>query len=268
MKILVVDDEDVTLRPWSGFALAGHSRTSRPAIAARERSAGSRGVITTRAVDLLMPEVDGIQVLEATKPFKPYTEFIIITAVDVLSQAVQAIRLGAYDYLVKPVDNEHLMITLERAFERKGLLAGLNMARRARDARHPEGFSEIVTESPQLRSLLTYAQIMAKGGNPILITGESGTGKELLARGIHREGPSPGGPFVAVNISSIPETLFESQFFGHIKGAFTGAMRDYEGFFEQADGGTLFLDEIGEFPPSDAVETPSRFGGKIIRTSG
>lgn len=161
---------------------------------------------------------------------------------------MKTIRLGAYDYLVKPVDNEHLMRVLERAYERRGLMAAMNLARQARDAKQPEGFAAIVTESPQIRALLSYAQIMAKGGNPILITGESGTGKELLARGIHREGPSPAGPFVAVNISSIPETLFESQFFGHIKGAFTGALRDYEGFFEQADGGTLFLDEIGEFP--------------------
>ncbi len=249
MKILVVDDEDVTLSSmkrllrWQGIKDVETCDSGKEAI--RRIKAGDYDIVL---LDLLMPEVDGIQVLEATKPFRPYTEFIIITAVDVLSQAVKAIRLGAYDYLVKPVDNEHLMRTLERAFERKGLLAGMNMARQARDASHPAGFSEIVTQSSQIRSLLSYAQIMAKGGNPILITGESGTGKELLARGIHREGPSPGGPFVAVNISSIPETLFESQFFGHIKGAFTGAMRDYEGFFEQADGGTLFLDEIGEFP--------------------
>jgi two-component system response regulator GlrR len=96
--------------------------------------------------------------------------------------------------------------------------------------------------------LLTYANIMARGNNPILITGESGTGKELMARGIHRAGPAAEGPFVPVNVSAIPESLFESQIFGHIKGAFTGALTEYKGFFEQADGGTLFLDEIGELP--------------------
>ncbi len=249
MKILVVDDEEVTLSSmkrllrWQGIKDVETCESGREAIG--RIKAGDYDVVL---LDLLMPEVDGIQVLEATKPFKPYTEFIIITAVDVIAQAVKAIRLGAYDYLVKPVDNEHLMRAIERAFERKGLLAGMNVARLDRVTRQPAGFSEILTQSPQIRSLLSYAQIMAKGGNPVLITGESGTGKELLARGIHREGPSPEGPFVAVNISSIPETLFESQFFGHIKGSFTGAVRDYEGFFEQADGGTLFLDEIGEFP--------------------
>jgi len=249
MKLLVVDDEDVTLSSmkrllrWQGIKDVETCDSGKEAI--RKIKAGDYDIVL---LDLLMPEVDGIQVLEATKPFRPYTEFIIITAVDVISQAVKAIRLGAYDYLVKPVDNEYLMRSLERAYERKGLLAGMNLARRDSDTVQPAGFSEIVTQSAQIHSLLSYAQIMAKGGNPVLITGESGTGKELLARGIHREGPSPNGPFVAVNISSIPETLFESQFFGHVKGAFTGAMRDYEGFFEQADGGTLFLDEIGEFP--------------------
>ena len=249
MKILVVDDEAVTLSSmkrllrWQGIRDVETCDSGKEAI--RRIKEGDHDLVL---LDLLMPEVDGIQVLEAAKPFKPGTEFIIITAVDVVAQAVKAIRLGAYDYLVKPVDNEHLMRVLERAYERKGLMAGMNLARQARDTRQPDGFAAIVTASPQIRALLSYAQIMARGGNPILITGESGTGKELLARGIHLEGPSPSGPFVAVNISSIPETLFESQFFGHIKGAFTGALRDYEGFFEQADGGTLFLDEIGEFP--------------------
>jgi transcriptional regulator with PAS, ATPase and Fis domain len=100
-----------------------------------------------------------------------------------------------------------------------------------------------------MRSLLAYAQVMARSGNPVLITGESGTGKELVARGIHRAGPAPEGPFVAVNVSAIPTTMFETQFFGHARGAFTGAESSYRGFLEQADGGSLFLDEIGELPP-------------------
>jgi two-component system response regulator HydG len=99
-----------------------------------------------------------------------------------------------------------------------------------------------------MKSLLVYAHTMAMSGNPILITGESGTGKELMARGIHRTGPFPNGPFIAVNVSAIPTTMFETQFFGHVRGAFTGAENNFKGFFEQADGGTLFLDEIGELP--------------------
>ncbi|MCU0531664.1 MAG: response regulator, partial [Syntrophales bacterium] len=164
MKILVVDDEDVTLSSmkrllrWQGIKDVETCDSGKDAI--RRIKAGDYDIVL---LDLLMPEVDGIQVLESSKPFKPQTEFIIITAVDVIAQAVKAVRLGAYDYLVKPVDNEHLMRVLERAYERRGLMAGMNLARQARDAKHPEGFSAIVTESPQIRALLSYAQIMAKG---------------------------------------------------------------------------------------------------------
>src|SRR5512137_2160505 len=152
MKILVVDDEDVTLSSmkrllrWQGIKDVETCDNGKEAI--RRIKAGDYDIVL---LDLLMPEVDGIQVLEATKPFRPYTEFIIITAVDVLSQVVKAIRLGAYDYLVKPVDNEHLVRPLERAFDRPRLLAGMNMARQARHARHPAALSEIVTPSAQIR---------------------------------------------------------------------------------------------------------------------
>ena len=199
-------------------------------------------------LDLLMPEVDGMQVLESTKPFCPQTEFIILTAVDDIPTTVKAMRQGAYDYLVKPVDNELLFLSIERAYERKGLLAGLSVNASCETADIPPAFADTLTQSTQMKALISYAQVMARSGNPILITGESGTGKELMARGIHRAGPAPAGPFVAVNVSAIPATMFESQFFGHAKGAFTGADSGHQGFFEQADGGTLFLDEIGELP--------------------
>jgi len=158
MKILVVDDEDVTLSSmkrllrWQGIKDVETCDSGREAI--NRIKAGDYDIVL---LDLLMPEVDGIQVLEAAKPFRPYTEFIIITAVDVISQAVKAIRLGAYDYLVKPVDNEHLMRSVERAYERKGLLAGMNLARRDNEAVQPAGFYETVTQSPQIQSLLSYA---------------------------------------------------------------------------------------------------------------
>ncbi len=249
MNILVVDDEEVYLASmkrllrWHGMKNVETCASGQEAI--RRIKERDYDIVL---LDLLMPGVDGMKVLEETKPFKPHTEFIVITAVDVLSNAVQAVRMGAYDYLIKPVDNEHLILSIERAYERRGLIASLNLSRYEKDKEVPSAFSEIITQCPRMKALLSYAQVMARSGNPILVTGESGTGKELLARGIHKAGPSPDGPFVPVNISSIPETLFESQFFGHIKGAFTGATRDYQGYFEQANGGTLFLDEIGEFP--------------------
>ena len=250
MRLLVVDDEQVALT--SVKRLLKRNGFKDVEICAHGKDAVARikeGDFDIVLLDLLMPEVDGLAVLKATKPYNPDTEFIILTAMDDVSSAVKAIRLGAYDYLVKPVDNERLILSIERAYERRGLLAGLAGARTGSGrAEIPEAFSDTLTRCPRMKQLLSYAQVMAGSGNPVLITGESGTGKELLAGGIHRASPSSSGPFIAVNVSSIPETLFESHLFGHIKGAFTGADKDYPGLFEQADGGTLFLDEIGELP--------------------
>ncbi len=251
MKILIVDDEEVSLSSikrilkWHGLQHVEICNSGKEAIARIRRE--NFDIVL---LDLLMPEVDGMQVLESAKPFCPQTEFIILTAVDDLPTTVRAMRQGAYDYLVKPVDNELLFLSIERAYERKGLLAGLSVGAGCPTVDIPEAFADTITQSAQMKSLISYAQVMARSGNPILITGESGTGKELMARGIHRAGPAPAGPFVAVNVSAIPATMFESQFFGHARGAFTGAEGNHAGFFEQADGGTLFLDEIGELPVS------------------
>ncbi len=251
MRILIVDDEVVALN--SVRRLLKRRGLSNVEICDSGMDAISR--IKNKdfdivLLDLLMPEMDGLQVLKSTKPFKPSTEFIMLTAVDDVASAVRSLHLGAHDYLVKPVDNERLVLSIERAYERKALLVGLAGARtQSNGFEIPGAFSDLVTQCPRMAELLSYAAVMARSGNPILISGESGTGKELLAHGIHRIAPSADAPFIAVNVPSIAETLFESQFFGHTKGAFTGADRDHAGFFEQADGGTLFLDEIGEFRP-------------------
>jgi DNA-binding NtrC family response regulator len=249
MKILIVDDEEITLTSvrrllrWRGIRDVEICDNGKDAI--RKIRETEFDVVL---LDLLMPDVDGLQVLESVKPYRPHTEFVILTAVDDIPTTVKAIRLGAYDYLVKPMDNELLFLAIERAYERRGLLIGLSVSARDVHLDVPEAFSEIITQCPRMLSLLSYAQVMAGSGNPVMITGESGTGKELVAHGIHRAGPAPKGPFIAVNVSAIPATMFESQFFGHAKGAFTGAESPYRGYFEQADGGTLFLDEIGELP--------------------
>ncbi|MCE5211538.1 MAG: sigma-54 dependent transcriptional regulator [Deltaproteobacteria bacterium] len=249
MRILIVDDEEVALNSikrllkWRGIRNVDTCNNGRDAIA-KIRETDFDIVL----LDLLMPEIDGLQVLESAKPFRPHTEFIILTAIDDIPTTVKAIRLGAYDYLVKPVDNDLLFLAIKRAYEHRGLLIGLSATAGYEKNKRPQAFAEIITRCPRMCSLLSYAQVMAAGGNPIMITGESGTGKELVARGIHRAGPMPQGPFVAVNVSAIPASMFESQFFGHTKGAFTGADMPYRGYFEQADGGTLFLDEIGELP--------------------
>lgn len=256
MRLLVVDDEIVALnsvrRLLRRRGLSSVEICDNGAEAIERINEEDFDVVL---LDLLMPEVDGLQVLESTKPFKPRTEFILVTAVDDIATAVRAVRLGAHDYLVKPVDNERLFLSIERAYEHKGLLAGLAGARTNHNAiQIPEAFSPVVTQSPRMAELLSYTAVMARSGNPVLISGESGTGKELLARGIHSLTSPPDAPFVTVNVSSVPETLFESQFFGYGRGAFTGADRDHPGFFEQADGGTLFLDEIGELPQNNQAK--------------
>lgn len=249
MRILIVDDEEISLNSvsrllrWRGIRDVDICDNGRDAI--RKIRETEFDIVL---LDLLMPDVDGLQVLESAKPYRPRTEFVILTAVDDIPTTVKAIRLGAYDYLVKPVDNDLLFLAIERAYERRGLLIGLSVSARETLSDIPAAFSDIKTQCPRMLSLLSYAQVMAGSGNPVMITGESGTGKELVARGIHRAGPAPKGPFIAVNVSAIPATMFESQFFGHTKGAFTGAESPYRGYFEQADGGTLFLDEIGELP--------------------
>jgi len=251
MRILIVDDEKVSLTSvqrilkWRGFHKVELCDNGKEAIK-RIREENFDIVL----LDLLMPETDGMSVLESTKPFCPQTEFIILTAVDDIPTTVKAIRLGAYDYLVKPVDNDLLFLTIERAFERKGLVAGMSANTFYEFSDIPSAFSDIITQNLQMKALIAYARVMARSGNPIMITGESGTGKELMARGIHKAGPAPSGPFVAVNVSAIPATMFESLFFGHTRGAFTGADSSHQGYFEQANGGTLFLDEVGEFPLS------------------
>lgn len=249
MRILIVDDEEVALNSikrllkWRGIRSVDTCSVGKDAIAKiKEKD------FDIVLLDLLMPEIDGLQILESTKPYRPHTEFIILTAIDDIPTTVKAIRLGAYDYLVKPVENDLLFLAIKRAYERRGLLIGLSATAGYDKNKVPNAFSQIITQCPRMCSLLSYAQVMAGGGNPIMITGESGTGKELVARGVHQAGPMPQGPFIAVNVSAIPASMFESQFFGHAKGAFTGADAPHNGYFEQADGGTLFLDEIGELP--------------------
>lgn len=252
MRILIVDDEVVALssirrllkrRGFKNIEICDNGREAINLI--------KQNNFDLVLLDLLMPEIDGLSVLESTKPYKPETEFIILTAVEDTAAAVKAVRLGAHDYLIKTRDNDRLILAIERAFEHKGLLAGLaGVSTPKEEIKIPEAFSSIVTQSPRIVALLSYADVMARSFNPVLISGESGTGKELLARGIHATGSPPEAPFIPVNVPSIPESLFESQFFGYSRGAFTGAEKTHQGFFEQADGGTLFLDEIGELPPN------------------
>jgi DNA-binding NtrC family response regulator len=194
-------------------------------------------------LDILMPGMDGIEVLACIKRLDATIEVVLVTAVRTLRTAVEAMRLGAHDYLTKPFPVEELREAVHRALERRALR---REARYLRDelAWH-EGLDELIGGSAAMRRVYELIGQVARTTATVLVTGESGTGKELIARAIHRQGPRRDGPFIAVNCGALPAELLESELFGHERGAFTGAHARKLGKFELADGGTVFLDEVG-----------------------
>ena len=194
-------------------------------------------------LDIRLPEMDGIEVLERIKAIDDSVEVILVTAVKTVRTAVAAMKLGAFDYLTKPFEDEELLSLVRRAVEKRSLEREVTFLRgelaRSRDR------DEIIGEHPEMEKLARLVTQVARTTTTVLITGESGTGKELIARAIHHRGPRRDKPFVPVNPAAIPDTLVESELFGHEKGAFTGAHQRKLGRFELAQGGTLFLDEIG-----------------------
>jgi DNA-binding NtrC family response regulator len=200
-------------------------------------------------LDLIMPHMDGLKVLQLIKKNWPDTECIIVTAVDEVETAVQAMRFGAYDYLVKPLDLERTTIAIGHALERYQLKQGMALFERPQsfpDLRHPQAFTAMVARDEAMALVFRQAEICAESDYNIMITGETGVGKGMLARIIHQLSARSKGPFVAVNMAAFSQSLFEDDIFGHIRGAYTGAMAEKQGFFETAQGGTLFLDEITE----------------------
>jgi DNA-binding NtrC family response regulator len=202
-------------------------------------------------LDITMPEMDGLTLLERIKERSPATECVMVTANESIPMVIRAIKLGAYDYLVKPITPEQLTHALDRALERHRLLEALLL--RSQDAadralKNPEAFRDFVTAEVPVLRLLHEAELHAPTNIPVLITGETGVGKEVLARAVHAASRRASGAFVPVNMLALSTTLFESEFFGHAKGAFTGADRDRTGYLSRARGGTLFLDEIGDLP--------------------
>ncbi|MCU0605780.1 MAG: sigma-54 dependent transcriptional regulator, partial [Desulfobacterales bacterium] len=197
-----------------------------------------------------MPEMNGQELLDLIKKHSPTTECIMVTAVNDARTAVECLRQGAYDYLVKPVSEEDLLFAVKRALERKRLLDILHIekSRRPPVFAHPEAFAGILTRCPSLLRVLKEAELHAASDVPILITGESGTGKELLARAIHRASARAAGMFLPLNMAAFSADLFEAEFFGHTRGAFTGAERERSGHLKYCHRGTLFLDEVGNLP--------------------
>jgi len=199
-------------------------------------------------VDLMMEKYTGIDVLKVAKQQDYSPEVIIMTAYGSIVSAVDAIKLGAFDYITKPFDSKRLVITIKQALERKSLKDEVDLLRRKIDEGF--GFGQIVFQSPVMRKVMNTVEMVAQIDSTVLIQGESGTGKELIARAIHQKSSRRERAFIPVNCGALPEHLLESELFGYVKGAFTGAQNDRNGLFEEADGGTIFLDEIGDMPVS------------------
>ena len=202
--------------------------------------------------DLVMPRMDGLALLRALQQQGADVTTVLLTAQGTVETAVEAMKEGAYDYLTKPIDLQRLKILLDKILERLETMREVKVLRR--QLRESGTFGSLIGNSPEMRKIYAVVEQAAPTGASVLITGESGTGKELVAQTIHHLSPRASFPFVAINCAAIPETLLESEIFGHEKGAFTGAADRRQGCFELADRGTLFLDEIGEMTPATQVK--------------
>ena len=207
-------------------------------------------------IDMTMPEMDGMALLGAIKAHSPSTECIMVTAINEARIAVECLNKGAYDYLVKPVSTEDLSLSIKRTLERKRLMDILDLEKRddLPPLENEAPFRPILTQSRRVLRILKEAELHAASLVPVFITGESGTGKELLARAIHGASPRAQHPFTPINMASLTDSLFEAEFFGHTKGAFTGAESGRIGYLEYTNQGTLFLDEIGDLPLTHLYE--------------
>jgi len=202
--------------------------------------------------DLVMPRMDGLVLLRALQQQGADVTTLLLTAQGTVETAVEAMKEGAYDYLTKPIDLQRLKILLDKIVERLETMREVKSLRR--QLRESGTFGSLIGNSPEMRKIYSVVEQAAPTGASVLITGESGTGKELIAQTIHHLSPRASFPFVGINCAAIPETLLESEIFGHEKGAFTGAADRRQGCFELADRGTLFLDEIGEMTPATQVK--------------
>ena len=255
IKVLVAEDEQNLGSILESFLTGrGYSvtttRDGRAALAALRAEA-----FDVALLDIVMPEVDGLEVLRQVREEPTPPEVIIITGNGTIETAITAIKLGAYDYLSKPYRMAEIDVLVRRAWEKRQL-AKANVVLQSRLER-VEAVPEILTQYAPMRGVLSLVERVAKSDSPVLITGESGTGKELVARAIHRLSGRAEGPLVDINCAAIAENLLESELFGHEKGAFTGALARKTGLFELAAGGSLFMDEIGELDP--------RLQGKLLR---
>jgi len=245
-KVLIVEDEE-NERTGLAELVSGwgyRAETARDGLEGFEKATHwSPAIVVT---DLKMPRMDGLELLQRLKSDGRNIEVIVVTAQGTIDSAVQAMRVGAYDYITKPIDTNRLRSILQNASALRGTRVELEVTRRK--LRDTGSLGSLVGSSKKMQEIFHLTEMVAPSTASVLITGASGTGKELVARTIHELSPRRNKPFVPINCAAIPETLIESEIFGHEKGAFTGALERRTGCFELAEGGTLLLDEIGEMP--------------------
>ncbi len=246
IKILVVDDETPSrealglLLKSAGFEITG-AATGHEAF--ELLTAGSFDIVIT---DLFLPDLNGIDILKRVKALSPAMEVILITGHASAETAVRAMKEGAFDYITKPLNLDELRMIIDKALEKRRLLSeNVYLKKQLRDKFE---FANIIGSSPAMQKVFNRMKRIIKTDSTVLVMGESGTGKEIVAKAIHFNGHRKDKPFIAVHCGAIPESLLESELFGHMKGSFTGAVRDKIGKFEAADQGTIFLDEIGTMP--------------------
>lgn len=251
-RILLVDDEVDFLQSLErGLLISGFKNIrseSDPKKAAVLVQQGEP--VDIALIDITMPGMTGIELLDSIKSCSPTTECIMVTAVDETSLAVSCIKKGAFDYLIKPLNMEELHIVILKALERKNLLEihRISKQKGIPELANPGAFAAIVGRSQKMLKIMREAELHAASKVPVFITGETGTGKELLAQAMHRASSRADQTFTAINMSALTTSLFEAEFYGHTRGAFTGAAHDRKGYLEMTSGGTLFLDEISSLP--------------------
>jgi len=251
-RVLVVDDDKIVLRAVTEILQREGYQVTATEDAVEGLAIASDAHIDVAVLDINMPNITGMDLLRGIKQKRSDVEVIMMTAFATVETAVEAVKAGAYDYLTKPFENiDDLSMTVSKASERKQLKDRTRVLEEALTAKSQ--FEELVGQSSRMREVFKLVETVSYSAATVLIQGESGTGKELVARAIHYRSPRRDKPFVAVNCSALTDTLLESELFGHVKGAFTGAMSNKKGLFEAANGGTIFLDEIGDIPAATQV---------------
>jgi DNA-binding NtrC family response regulator len=265
-RILVVDDEasmrellTIMLRKVGYDVVAVGGRAAAAAVLAR-------GPVDMIITDVKLPDGDGIEILRHVKAASPETIVVVMTAFGSTEMAVAAMKLGAQDYLTKPFEVEELKIVVRNALRVQQLQQENVLLRTEFQSHH--GLQNIIGASPSMLEVSKMVRSIAPTGSTVLITGESGTGKELVAKAVHALSPRNVAPFVSINCGALPESLLESELFGHMKGAFTDAHQNKKGLFEAAHRGTLFLDEVGDTPPSMQVKLLRALQERRIRRVG